>query len=266
MKKANRFFTLIELLVVIAIIAILASMLLPALNQARERAWSVRCIANLNQQVKGAITYTDDFGGMWPGSDIQVPIAGGGMEEVRWYGALAYYSGVVSALRSTQPGWQTIQYYSGNGAERYKIFRCSADRTVNASGGYVVNYALNAATATNHVYGPSRIPYAFDRRKLNSLKSPSQIAWIGDSGNNGDKNLAGVVYGDSHYILAPKGNTNFAYNSAEGAWLRRSASRHHGAANFAMGDGHVTTKNIDQLQQEVLLGAESKFFDTARKW
>jgi prepilin-type N-terminal cleavage/methylation domain-containing protein len=62
----RKYFTLIELLVVIAIISILASMLLPALRSAREKAKEIACISNLKQTGLSILNYANDNKGYAP--------------------------------------------------------------------------------------------------------------------------------------------------------------------------------------------------------
>ena len=69
-RKAPEFFTLIELLVVIAMIAVLAGMLLPALNNARSTAQSANCMNNLKQCSMGSRLYLDDHDDFHPTAHV----------------------------------------------------------------------------------------------------------------------------------------------------------------------------------------------------
>lgn len=206
-------FTLIELLVVISIIAILASLLLPALKRSREKAKEVQCLSNIRQSIMGCIQYASDYSGFAPvaykgGYTVSGP--NGFSSEARWAG-MVYILGYTSSREMF-----ICPSAIGTVREAYPTMTVSVMQTY--SYGMTYNYATNpndAGTFTNmyRQEDPSRKILLADSVYYSTYNSINK--WLSAS------------YIDC-YVSAP---------TADGQ--RTVYLRHFGRGSAAYIDGHV---------------------------
>ncbi len=222
----RKMFTLIELLVVIAIIAILAGMLLPALNQARDRAKTIKCTANQKQVATYVQMYTDQNDGVVMCDDGNIVSGKTG----KWQSML------MLLYRPGEPisDWG---FYDVNNMP-YGVFACPASFAGAPNPDGSRHYGINRCYASYRGGGGTIM------RKTGSIRNPSSRVMLMDV----DRFSA---WATPH---AASVATMFA---GTGIW-----ARHSGGANFSFADGHVEYRKPSAVpnDREDLLGTPEGYF------
>src|SRR5215470_5037714 len=159
--KSERAFTLIELLVTIAVISILAALLLPALNRARQRAHSVACLNNLKQWGIATQLFAGENDDFLPkdGSPNGISIDEG------WYNDLPR---VLRLPVYREMAWRTNAAIDPG----HSLWICPANSR-RSNGNNLFHYCLN-----EHVNGLG----AGNQVKLTSIRQPTRTVWLFDNG------------------------------------------------------------------------------------
>ena len=231
-------FTLIELLVVIAIIAILAAMLLPALNKARESARKNNCLGNNKQIITGCLMYVDD-------NDVFPSLNNAkGYGFAGWKWQISSYMGIKVEDYRLDTAKAEAEAVLGQGA-----FKCPshvANRNLFTTakalfdGGYGYNWYGNVNGRCNGM------GYIACYVKPNNIFRPSDVLVTGDSGDK--------------ISSAGEGAAIYSGNS------RGQCQRHGGYMMTSFADGHGGSLTLkDFMRQENFSGSVFYYYLYSRK-
>jgi prepilin-type N-terminal cleavage/methylation domain-containing protein/prepilin-type processing-associated H-X9-DG protein len=206
----GRVFTLIELLIVIAIIAILASLLLPALLKVKESVRGSACKSNLKQLAAAVIMYAEDNGGWTPNpADYTKPVGQG----------ITYYDYLTLADLAPQIVFKRQGLYScpsapaPNGVFDIYGFRCS-DQDRSRAFKILSQLIEIKNSGINKIYTPSSFIMLGDTR--NTSGDPTKAAFDIQWHILGDNNYGGCAGGLPCIRHLNTGNFGFADGHAEG--------------------------------------------------
>ena len=237
----RRAFTLIELLVVIAIIAILAGILMPSLQQSREKAKSIQCISNQKQQGIFMHSYAQDYSGT-------VTIRAGadgfcGTSERMWPVILYQKKYAPSTRWFICPGLDIHQAYSGE-----KLLSSGGGKN---GYGYRTSYML-ADSSTSNIYKNFRTPEGwaiFKRYYKENSSSVDQLVLLLKNIRTSPAQI--YLFADTVMLDSTSNYYKKQYKEFQEYYSTntRMHFRHNGYANLTYADGHAASHSLQDVKQ-----------------